>query len=1424
MSLVSLASDATHPRLNPVPPALKRLTGKGFRAGARMAATLLLLLGCASPTRAADYEGTFVRHVIEVWDPGYLEDGLAPIVVSNSAASVQLPLRNPLLGHTHTRMTEATLLIATPDLTPAAPSWSGATGGGSEYPFVVFPAPQSVSATLITTYSTSLGPEYYLSGIGAVGNYGPGSFGMEVSYEPVLFDPVQVRHNAQNGMTLTVGGRVETQGQIAQTAAWSAEEKVIFSTGFTLRVYSDEAIGEFSTWQCTVKSYYRFVEVPGNDLTVTSPTPAAGAYLREGTSQTFSATLNYRLRSHPTGELVLRVLDAQGEEIAHATPVPVTESTSIASATLSIPSLPILSGAEKVTLSAGLLAGSILQEEVRLEYLVPPLQDSLTVIGVTPSPGTPLLGGERVNFIVDADYHLQTDPEGELQLDLLDANGQIINASTPLAVSRTPTPQRARLFLFYTPGAVESVSLRLRLVGGGQVLREAAGLSPYPVGLLTSNLRGRSVTSVVGEAELIKSDGTVVPLVGGEHIEPGDRIITGPGATARISRDNGDDIILVQELTDVTMRELLEQGGDLRTRLWLRAGQVESEVNPIPVGPRSSFEVETPVVICGVRGTKFSTRHVLAAGPAPAKTIVSVTESTVEVTPQNRTLASFLLTAGQSAEITADGATSPHGPEVVNLNPSTGTAGVTDVTITGANFHPVPARNVVRFGDTAATVLSASATQLTARVPPGIPAGATSLVVTTDGLRSGAAAFTVTNAIAGTPATGDVTGTWTLALSPWLVTGRATVPAGGTLVIEPGVVVRFAGTGIGLDVLGTLIAAGTSNAPIQFTSAAGAVAPGSWDGIRFLDESNDADTRLAHCIIERAGGGATPGAVRATRAAPRLDSCILRDNLGPGLFADAADPWVENCYFSGNTGAALAIVNGAYPSLLGNHARGNGRNAVSVAAGTLARSGVWTHGGIPWLLEGMLVVGPGEALTLTAGATVQAANEDTHLVVEGTLIALGTASEPVRFTSDEPEGFQFTGQWGQLAFTRPEDDDSVLEHCQIEFGGAFGITGLSLARASPAIRNCVITDCGGGGITLASSGARITDCSIIRCTGLAVTMDSQSAAELRGTLGVDNYLNAIYVSAGNTPPLATWGRNLIPWLVSGRLVVPANGLLRIESGATVQFGSTTSGMNVFGDLRAVGTPDLPVRFTTAQITPAPGQWANINFAGRHALGNHLSLVEHCVFEYGGAGPSTQVSLDGSPRVRYCTFQHGLHDGLYLFRTTSAIEGCRFLQNGRNGLGAAAVLSNPIDARDCVFVGNSAGAVQNNSTQVVNAPGGFWGDATGPLDASNGDGSGRLNPGGTGGAVSENVNWTGFRAADPATEIVPLDLSLAMDPSGALVLDWPFAATGAVLETSPLLEGGTWLPVELQPLVADDLLRTFVPSPSPPTGFYRLTRP
>ncbi|MCW3103151.1 MAG: hypothetical protein JWO09_1591 [Bacteroidetes bacterium] len=130
-----------------------------------------------------------------------------------------------------------------------------------------------------------------------------------------------------------------------------------------------------------------------------------------------------------------------------------------------------------------------------------------------------------------------------------------------------------------------------------------------------------------------------------------------------------------------------------------------------------------------------------------------------------------------------------------------------------------------------------------------------------------------------TIAGGSVSGTWTLAGSPYHVSGSIMIPDGTTLTIDPGVTVVFHGT-YKLLVLGRLLANGTATDTITFRPAASV---SNWRGIRFDNTLSSNDTsRIRYVKISQSS---------ATGAAPD-------DNGGAFYFNNFSKAVISNCLIS----------------------------------------------------------------------------------------------------------------------------------------------------------------------------------------------------------------------------------------------------------------------------------------------------------------------------------------------------------------------------------------------------------------------------------------------------------------------------------------------------------------------------------------------
>ncbi len=136
---------------------------------------------------------------------------------------------------------------------------------------------------------------------------------------------------------------------------------------------------------------------------------------------------------------------------------------------------------------------------------------------------------------------------------------------------------------------------------------------------------------------------------------------------------------------------------------------------------------------------------------------------------------------------------------------------------------------------------------------------------------------------------------------PYVITGDVTVryssPSWGTtvatLTLNPGVELRFEpGTGIYVgknyasneyDYYGALSAQGTPETPIIFTSNAASPAPGDWKGIRFQNQTIDADSLLEHCIVEY-GGYTTNANIYLANARPTIQYNTIRNSSHSGIY------------------------------------------------------------------------------------------------------------------------------------------------------------------------------------------------------------------------------------------------------------------------------------------------------------------------------------------------------------------------------------------------------------------------------------------------------------------------------------------------------------------------------------------------------------
>jgi large repetitive protein len=170
-----------------------------------------------------------------------------------------------------------------------------------------------------------------------------------------------------------------------------------------------------------------------------------------------------------------------------------------------------------------------------------------------------------------------------------------------------------------------------------------------------------------------------------------------------------------------------------------------------------------------------------------------------------------------------------------------------------------------------------------------------------------------------TNVTGNQSGTWTKAKSPYIINGTVTVPAGQKLTIEAGVEVRSLKYDDILNVLGILKAIGTTTDSIRFNGFANPTysAASTHGGLIFLNSSSATDsTVLAYVAIDRMGDKdywtSDQAAVEIAGGKITIRNSAIRNSELRGIYGSnslTANPIVSNVVFTNNAVSAYMYAN-----------------------------------------------------------------------------------------------------------------------------------------------------------------------------------------------------------------------------------------------------------------------------------------------------------------------------------------------------------------------------------------------------------------------------------------------------------------------------------------------------------------------------------
>ncbi len=313
-----------------------------------------------------------------------------------------------------------------------------------------------------------------------------------------------------------------------------------------------------------------------------------------------------------------------------------------------------------------------------------------------------------------------------------------------------------------------------------------------------------------------------------------------------------------------------------------------------------------------------------------------------------------------------------------------------------------------------------------------------------------------------------------------------------SLVLDPGVELSFnsstyLGIGNSSGYPGALIAEGTAEKTILFTSSKSRKAPGDWRGVIFYRTAHDS-SRLDHCRIEYGGYSSQWGGLYIYGSSPHISNTTVANSKYYGIRVDhAASPSLHNIRVerSGNYGlfigsAVVALTNSTihgsmsagsadFTTMTGNTIYHNetfpvkvganfvgslssanvlintgGSSFVSVSGGTISLDATWQNIGLPYVITGNITIqgtnGEDGVTTLTLQPGVELRfNRSTRFIIgassgnPGALIAEGTETDPILFTSAQE--VKVPGNWYGIIFYQTSTSLSTISHCIVEYAG-----------------------------------------------------------------------------------------------------------------------------------------------------------------------------------------------------------------------------------------------------------------------------------------------------------------------------------------------------------------------------------------------------
>lgn len=160
----------------------------------------------------------------------------------------------------------------------------------------------------------------------------------------------------------------------------------------------------------------------------------------------------------------------------------------------------------------------------------------------------------------------------------------------------------------------------------------------------------------------------------------------------------------------------------------------------------------------------------------------------------------------------------------------------------------------------------------------------------------------------------------------------------------------------------------------------------------------------------------------------------------------------------------------------------------TTVSGFISSNTTWNLAGSPYIVTGNTLLSNGCTLTIDPGVIIKF-DTDKALQIDGQLIAIGTPTQRITFTSNQAS--PMPGDWAKLHFSNLSTDavfdtngnylsGSIMKNCDIKYAGSLGYSAIDIQQSSPYINKCNITLSAASGIIYNSMEKAVIDSSSIK--------------------------------------------------------------------------------------------------------------------------------------------------------------------------------------------------------------------------------------------------------------------------------------------------------------------------------------------------------